>query len=560
MAANLAANQKIKFLLGTSTSLETVTIQDGAFYLTTDEHRLYVGDNGKAELLNQDILFVNTKDSLPKTGKPEQLCYIRDTHILTAWIDKGWQQINPNIYIDTLATGVAKADKTATVTTTATFNDKTTTRTTSFALAEGPGIGLEISGQTITVSSTGAGGTNVDLSATSDGNNAKINQKVTPVNASGEEVTDSATTDSITLAAGTNIDNVAVSGDAGSEVITINAKYQGVTDLTVSNAASNGNGFNLGLTQTTTQTVDNQEKFGQKIATFDPIITISNADATANSETTSEIHFKDGKADLSSLPSKKYVADQIAANNKVIDALQFKGVLSDTVPTLTNGQQKVGYVYKIGAVTDATKTISSSVRIGDLAIIVEDTNYTENESGFITAGAKWELIPSGDDLTYSGKAVSGGFEIADSSNTTVGKISFAAGSGTPLTVAASQTSGTEQTVTITHASQTVKSTTETAASYSGSDMTVTVVSGVDINDTGHVTEVKTKSLPIVDTKVSSYADSVAVTDNVATISSAITDSKSSTKDASHKISSETLTLSVNTDKTTLVADMVWGSF
>ena len=558
--AAIAANQKIKFLLGTSTNLEKANIQDGAFYLTTDEHRLYVGDNCKAELLNQDILFVDAQNSLPETGKPEQLCYIRNTHVLAAWIDNKWQQINPNTYINTLTTGVAKADKTATVTTGATLNDSTTTKTTSFALAEGPGIGLEVNGQTITVSSTGAGGTNVDLSASTDGNNAKINQKVTPVNASGKEVTDSATEDFITLAAGTNIDNVAVSGSAGSEVITINAKYQGVTDLTVSNADSSNNGFNLGLTQTTTQTEGGTEKFGQKTAKFDPIITISNADATASSETTSEIHFKNGKADLSSLPSKKYVADQIAANNKVIDALQFKGVLSDTVPTLTNGTQKVGYVYKIGAVTDATKTISSSVRIGDLAIIVEDTGYTENENGFITAGAKWELIPSGDDLTYSGRAVSGGFEIADSSNTTVGKISFAAGSGTPLTVATSQTSGTQQTVTITHASQTAKSTTETAASYSGSDMTVTVVSGVVTNDTGHVTEVKTQSLPIVDTKVSGYADSVAVTNNVATISSAITDSKSSTQNANHKISSDTLTLSASEDKTTLVADMVWGSF
>lgn len=552
MAANLAANQKIKFLLGTSTGLNGATIQDGAFYLTTDEHRLYVGDNGNAELLNQDILFVDATDDLPTTGKPEQLCYIRTTHVLAAWIDNKWQQINPNTFVQGATVSTTYKDKTATVTTTLTKNNSDQV-TSSFALVGGDGINLEANGQTVTISSTGAGGTKVNLSAEASDNKAVIKQTVIPLTVLGKEDTANQKTDSITLAGGTNLEDITVTGTTDNEVITINPKSPDVTKIEFTNAANNGNGFNLGLEQNATSNT--------KSANLDPIIRIPNTAADATSETTTDIHFKNGVADLSSLPSKKYIADQITENNKVIDALQFQGVLKETVPSLTDGTQKVGYVYKIGEVNANTEAINNNIRVGDLAIVTQDANYAEDANGFVTAGAKWEVVPSGDDLTYNGKAVSGGFEIVDSANTTVGTISFAAGENTPLTVSAPTTTGNAQTVTITHTGQKASETTEDAAAYSGNEMTVTVVSGVTTNGTGHVTEVKTKSLPIYDTKIDGYADTVTVANGVATITSAISDTKGSTlPQASHKISSETLTLSVDTNKTTLTADLVWGSF
>ena len=60
-------NQKIKFLSGSQSTLDSLTSsQLGAFYLTNDTQRLYIGLDASAKPvpINQGIIFVNsTKDS-----------------------------------------------------------------------------------------------------------------------------------------------------------------------------------------------------------------------------------------------------------------------------------------------------------------------------------------------------------------------------------------------------------------------------------------------------------------------------------------------------------------
>ena len=110
----------VSFKRGLQASLPTTNIVDGAFYLTTDTNRLYVGGaNNKLELLNQSIKFYTyndifgTNSTVPKAEG--QFYYLSDKNILCTYTkDKGWIQINPDTNDNTIvyASGleVTKAD------------------------------------------------------------------------------------------------------------------------------------------------------------------------------------------------------------------------------------------------------------------------------------------------------------------------------------------------------------------------------------------------------------------------------------------------------------------
>ena len=53
------ANPNVLFKRGLQSALPS-TVIDGAFYLTTDTHRLYVGQGTTPVLLNQTVQFVNS--------------------------------------------------------------------------------------------------------------------------------------------------------------------------------------------------------------------------------------------------------------------------------------------------------------------------------------------------------------------------------------------------------------------------------------------------------------------------------------------------------------------
>ena len=75
---------------------------DGAFYLTTDSHRLYAGINSQLVDLNQYIQIVNTVADLDKLSNIEigDFAYIQGGNILAVYQEtegtKKWVQINQN--------------------------------------------------------------------------------------------------------------------------------------------------------------------------------------------------------------------------------------------------------------------------------------------------------------------------------------------------------------------------------------------------------------------------------------------------------------------------------
>ena len=103
----------VSFKRGLQADLPNSNIVDGAFYLTTDTNRLYVGGaNNKLELLNQSIKFYTYNDvfrensTVPKVEG--QFYYLSDKNILCTFAktkthpDGEWVQINPDHNDNTL--------------------------------------------------------------------------------------------------------------------------------------------------------------------------------------------------------------------------------------------------------------------------------------------------------------------------------------------------------------------------------------------------------------------------------------------------------------------------
>ena len=118
----------VSFKRGLQADLPNSNIVDGAFYLTTDTNRLYVGGaNDKLELLNQSIKFYTYDDvfrensTVPKVEG--QFYYLSDKNILCTFDktkthpDGEWVQINPDhndntlVYVSGL--NVTKVDNSA---------------------------------------------------------------------------------------------------------------------------------------------------------------------------------------------------------------------------------------------------------------------------------------------------------------------------------------------------------------------------------------------------------------------------------------------------------------
>ena len=74
------ADINVLFKRGMQASLEAAQTIEGAFYLTKDTHRLYVGQGKNPVLLNQTVQFVNSiKDLMNKNGISCN-CYGRIKH------------------------------------------------------------------------------------------------------------------------------------------------------------------------------------------------------------------------------------------------------------------------------------------------------------------------------------------------------------------------------------------------------------------------------------------------------------------------------------------------
>lgn len=90
----------VSFKRGLQANLPSSNIVDGAFYLTTDTNRLYVGGaNNKLELLNQAVKVYDKWDTIraiTNTAVEGQFYYAQEDNVLCTYSNGKWTQINPD--------------------------------------------------------------------------------------------------------------------------------------------------------------------------------------------------------------------------------------------------------------------------------------------------------------------------------------------------------------------------------------------------------------------------------------------------------------------------------
>lgn len=90
----------VSFKRGLSTALSGITVEDGVFYLTTDTHRLYVGQGSDLAELNQSVTTYATWADMEQNAPKQkgQFYYAIQENVLACYLPElnKWQQINPD--------------------------------------------------------------------------------------------------------------------------------------------------------------------------------------------------------------------------------------------------------------------------------------------------------------------------------------------------------------------------------------------------------------------------------------------------------------------------------
>lgn len=559
----MATYDKLRFLQGTQTALDAMTSSEsGAFYLTTDTHRLYIGEGGKPVPVNEGVTVLANQsaltDDLLQNSHPGQFYLISEGNILATVSNGRWVQINPTTEITAVGAIASVNGKTASaeISVSSTHNGVSETKKGTLSFEAGDGISLAIDNGKIKISSTGTGGSSTKVSARTDSSKAYITQVITTTPLDGGDAT-TTETNGVELAAGTNIDSIAVTDDTESSVakVTVNAKRQAVESVSLTTESE---GFNVSLTQTdgTSATVT-----GTKI----------NPTIKFGKESGSSATFKSGIATLSVYTkdeADEAIEDAINKKIQAADAMTFMGVVaSQTDVDSKKTKAKKGDTYKATAAFKLSlgTELSEDVKIGDL-IIFDGTEDTT--SGYITAATLTAyVIPSGNEYETVGENVTHGIKLTqnDTAKTLIAGLALKEGACISLTDAEDTTDG--KTVTVAHGNVSCTNNAATEATVTYTDASgkrtgeVTAIDSITVNAQGHVTAVTTKKYKIEDTHVTGVTHTVEqnANTNIAKINTTVTDGQGTTTAANVSLTGGS-SVKLSTSSNNITIDMVWGSF
>lgn len=560
------ANTNIGFKLGLESRLSAAdfTAQNGVFYLTSDSHRLYIGNaDGSISPVNQGVINVPAMPT-NKDAIPGQFYYITGDNILAMYNGKQWMQVNPDTHVTALtqnAAAVANGNA-ATVRMTLTQDGgnqaaEETIHSNLVTLKGGNDIVITVDEDTEEILITDA---DYSLETSGDANAVKFNLMRDPADG------DKAVEGTPVTFTGTN----GVSVTQKDNVITINAaELSNSADENQIESAAFANvaqGFDLTL----------KRKSGQSLAAanVDPIITYG--------ETPNDQHFVNGKAALSVYTIAEVDA-KIKSSLQSFNALTYRGTVGPdgTVKALPSSGVANGDVYMAtGDYSDGTTTYHN----GTLFI----AQGTEGVDGFITGAINWTQVENYNTDTQTivnlgaDNTLSISNTVQDGSNpggtTFLGSYKVVTKAGDPLATTdvttARQTGGSDKVVTISH---NVSGYTHTKSDASTADDTQVLFStnellkNIGVDDWGHVKssvdttiEVPTEIFSEAETTAASSVTGTAgakmtgtFTDSLA-LKNAGTGKTISTITTKTQVSSETLTLAV--DGSALKMDLMWGSF
>lgn len=567
----MANNNALGFKRGLQEKLNTLTSSEaGVFYLTTDTNRLYIGkgENQKPILVNNTIISVNGLDEIinPVAG---EYYYITGSNILAYRDGDSWVQLNPNtdtkltsasfsknakesnetklIYDLTLGLKDVNDKELSAVTAQLEINSADVTGITTETAVD---VGVTVTDRVATVKTSGAGasgngftitaGDNVTIDGTTNAITVKakdttydlssaINSTAITLAASGgktnnvvlepgknialdgvdenkitinhEEVTTTKTDNTVTLThegefdaiTGVTIDNGHIT-KYETKTFTLPKDNNNINDTMTVKTAEDG-GLNVTIKDDSGKEVTGELKEGLYYAFGEE--KVYNQGDLANSTY------------LSGLKNKVESLEKGLAN---IDALRYRGTVggdSSTVNALPTENVQIGDTYKV---VIAGTYHSTEASVGDLFIAIG----TEDESGYITAKTlDWTLVASGAETDTTYKLSGATNKITLTASTDAGNTSgdITVKDGTDISTVVSN-----NTLTVNH-KKVERNDEDTLTLKATHGETITVVTGIESSDTGHVEKVKKTVITLPEDQNTTYTLPAAVvtTDQAAKI-------------------------------------------
>lgn len=527
----------VGFKLGTQAKVDALlktpgtSVVEGSFYLTSDTHRLYIGQkatagdtNAQLFPVNEGVITVANVADLPTVSEADKpvyagrFYYVTNGNILCVYNGKSWVQINTNT--DTVISSHSYSVDGGTITDKIRLSNGKDANA-AFTVIGANGVQITGTGTTLTIT-----GDKYSLSSTVASNKATV--KLDSANTTNDT--------SVVLAGG---DNVTITQNADTKEVTIKSNDTKLANLTGAAAAEGFTvtGNNSDGSKATAATINPQIKVGK---TTQPVAKFINGTATLDVYSTKDIDDK----------------------MKALNAMVYKGTLGKkgTVQALPTTNICIGDTYL--AAEDVTIN-EHTVHTGSLII----ARGTEDASGFITTKTLvWDIVEStkDSDTQYKFQTIAGGIKLHASTGPDAGQLVI--NGGADVTVAsASSDASLNQTLTVNHKAVTRADSTDTALSQTKNASTdVTVITDVTTSATGHVTGVKTKKITLVDsnTKLTSVSNSVTATSNIATVTSTVKGTLGTGAETkatgAFTVASTSMTVTGSNNQVNI--DLTWGTF
>lgn len=527
----------VGFKLGTQAKVDALlktpgtSVVEGSFYLTSDTHRLYIGqkaaaENTNAQLfpVNEGVITVDTIEDLPKVSTADssvyagRFYYVTNGNILCVYNGKSWVQINTNT--DTYVNSHSYSVDGGKITDKIGLSNGGDVNAT-FTVKGANGIQITGTGTTLTIT-----GDKYSLSSTVADNKATV--KLDSANTADDT--------SVVLAGG---DNVTITQNTNTKEVTIESKDTKFTSLTGAAVAEGFTitGNNSDGSKTIPATINPQIKVGK---TTQPVAKFVNGIATLDVYSTKDIDDK----------------------MKALNAMVYKGTLgkAGTVETLPTANICVGDTYL--AAEDVTIN-EHTVHAGSLII----ARGTEDASGFITTNTLvWDIVESTQDTDtqYSFQAIAGGIKLHGTAGGDTGQLVVEGGTDVSVATAKSDASA-NQTLTVNHKAVTRTDSADAALDQiKNGETPVTVITGVTTSQTGHVTGIKTRKITLQDsnTTLKSVSNAVTATGNIATVTSTVKGTLGTGAETSaagtFKVASTSMTVTGSNSQVNI--DLTWGTF
>ena len=580
MANNITidAGSNVCFLLGTQEKLNTMMTgksgTNGTFYLTSDTHRLYIGtSDGSVQPVNEGVTTVKNLAALQGLQKPNagEFYYLTDENILCVYNGTSWVQINSdtNTYVNQFSNSVAAVAGSGDVDVSTNLvnvnKDGSTNKSYSTKTTFKAGNGITLTADSKSKAITIAGVTNKAFSAAA----ASTTKGTVTLTDSAEN-----TTEFNLSSADADLLKISADGENGLKLTPKDQKLKGAAIT----GKANG-GFTL--------TINNHDS-SNTIADFNPTISYGSAKTS--------VAFKNGVATLD-----VYTKAEVDSVFKAANAMTYRGLAGKatgtSLPTGTEfvkwdvsnfvevgGKHSIGDTYLFAEDVTITPTGSQAARTitkGTLAIAKSKGNVEDNNGFIPAANLSWDYVEStaDTDTTYSLNAADKKVTLVQhgGNNANAGSITFAAGNDISVTV----TDGKAPIVTYSHAIHAPNVNPDTAVTQNKASTTsanqfqattdVTVVSAVTTNNQGHVTEVKTKKITLVDTNVTpatmTYASALSADAKTVNITPSLQLKNAASKEAQPAVSfnnalamtSDSLSFTGTSGKSVSI-NLTWGSF